>query len=237
MQTKPPTAPRTGIGALALALALILAACSSSGTDDTEAAGDDPLVKVKVLPPEGGDPALNGGVPTGPPNIGDLTLPEVTAEGVVGDFPLRASEDGFLVLFFGYAHCPDVCPLTTSTLRNAYGLLDSEDAERVTVAFSTLDPARDTAEDIARYVRAFSPGFRSLRSDDPVVTGPVHEALGVVAIQQPGEDPEQYTIDHTATVFVVDDTGGVVLQWPFGMDAASIASDLDVMLDRIDDQG
>jgi protein SCO1/2 len=69
-----------------------------------------------------------------------------------------------VVLFFGYTHCPDVCPTTLAELAEALTRL-GPDAARVQVLFVTVDPERDTAELLSRYAPAFNPSFLGLYGD------------------------------------------------------------------------
>ena len=70
-----------------------------------------------------------------------------------------------VVMFFGYTHCPDVCPTTLAELR---GVMDAlgKDADRVQVLFVTVDPERDTQDLLGKYVPAFDPRFIGLRPAD-----------------------------------------------------------------------
>jgi protein SCO1/2 len=67
------------------------------------------------------------------------------------------------LLFFGYTRCPDVCPTTLLRVAEAIRALDAAEAARVQVLWATVDPDRDTADLIGRYVQAFNPGFIGLR--------------------------------------------------------------------------
>ena len=71
-----------------------------------------------------------------------------------------------VVLFFGFTHCPDICPTTLADVAGALKQLGS-DAARVQLLFVTVDPERDTAEILGKYVTAFDPGFLGLRGDIP----------------------------------------------------------------------
>jgi protein SCO1/2 len=72
-----------------------------------------------------------------------------------------------VVLFFGYTQCPDVCPTTLSTMREAMALL-GDDGGRVQVLFASVDSARDTQALLAQYVPSFHPSFLGLRGSDEV---------------------------------------------------------------------
>jgi protein SCO1/2 len=135
----------------------------------------------------------------------------------------------YQVLFFGYTHCPDVCPATLLHLGRARRMLDPEQADRLGGVLVTVDPARDTPNRLARYLSAF---------DEAVigVTGPEEEmarfaeAMGVGYFQVPTDDPDgpwgAYTIDHTARTFVLDPDGRIVHSFPPFLTGEAMAGDL-----------
>ena len=133
-----------------------------------------------------------------------------------------------VVLFFGYTHCPDVCPTTLSDLARAMRLLGA-DAARVQVLFVTVDPKRDTAELLRQYVPAFDPSFLGL-SGDAAATAKVTKDFRVYAQERPGQSPESYTVDHSAQAFVFDPQGRVRLLMAYGSAPEAIASDLKKLL-------
>ncbi|HKW37561.1 MAG TPA: SCO family protein [Burkholderiales bacterium] len=110
-----------------------------------------------------------------------------------------------VVVFFGYTHCPDVCPTTLADLKVARQQL-GEDAKRVQVLFVTVDPERDTRELLANYVPAFDPSFLGLYGD-PAATERVAKEFKVFFRKVPGKTPDSYTVDHTAGSYVFDPQG------------------------------
>ena len=110
-----------------------------------------------------------------------------------------------VVLFFGYTHCPDVCPTTMLEIKQALGKLGA-DAARVQVLFVTLDPERDTPEVLAKYVPSFDPGFIGL-SGDAKTTATVAKDFKVFYQKAQGKSAGSYTIDHTAGIYVFDPKG------------------------------
>ena len=93
-----------------------------------------------------------------------------------------------VVLFFGYTHCPDVCPTTMAELSQALQQLGPDDAKRVQVLFVTVDPARDTPALLAQYVPAFNPTFVGLRPADRGATHQDHEGLPRLLREGAGQD-------------------------------------------------
>jgi protein SCO1/2 len=133
-----------------------------------------------------------------------------------------------VVLFFGYTQCPDVCPTTLSTMRDAMGLL-GDDAKRVQVLFATLDPARDTAQLLEQYVPGFHPSFLGLRGDDAAIAA-VAKDFKVFYAKQPGKTPGSYSIDHSTGSYVFDPQGRLRLLIRHGETAPNVAADLKLLL-------
>ncbi|MCK9201599.1 MAG: SCO family protein [Gallionella sp.] len=131
-----------------------------------------------------------------------------------------------VVLFFGYTHCPDVCPTTLADLAQTMRLL-GKDAERVQVLFVTVDPERDKPEMLAQYVPAFDPSFLALYGDAQA-TAQVAEAFGVVYQKQP--TTSGYNMDHSAGTFLIGPDGGTRLLAPYGQRAEWLADDIRLLL-------
>ena len=130
-----------------LGLAFVAAASLASAA----CGGDEPAAELTGFER---DPA---------PNVAEFSLPDLTNGG--GELALRGSEDGILVVYFGYTHCPDFCPTTMSDVKLARNRLEDGDAARVDVAMVTIDPARDLPI-LADYVQGFVPDGHALGTDD-----------------------------------------------------------------------
>jgi protein SCO1/2 len=133
-----------------------------------------------------------------------------------------------VVLFFGYTHCPDVCPTTLAQLAQARRQLGT-DAGRVQVLFVTLDPERDTPQLMARYVSAFDPSFVGLTGSSAQIEGAARE-FKVFFQKVAGSTPDSYTLDHTSGSFVFDSQGHVRLFVRDQASAEQVASDLKRLL-------
>lgn len=133
-----------------------------------------------------------------------------------------------VVMFFGYTHCPDVCPTTLSDVAQAFNLL-GKDANRVQVLFVTVDPERDTQALLADYVPAFNPAFLGLYGD-AAATLKVARDFRIFYQKNQGKNSQHYNIDHTAGSFVFDPTGKLRLFMSYGVKAESIAHDLQSLL-------
>jgi len=133
-----------------------------------------------------------------------------------------------VVLFFGYTHCPDVCPTTLAQLAQARRLMGA-DAGRVQVLFVTLDPDRDTPQLLTRYVRAFDPSFVGLTGTEPQIQAAARE-FKVFFQKVAGPAADSYTLDHSSGSFVFDSQGHVRLYLRDGASADQIAPDLKRLL-------
>ena len=133
-----------------------------------------------------------------------------------------------VVIFFGYTHCPDVCPTTLSELAGIKKALGSE-AERLQVLFITLDPQRDTPELMAGFVPAFDSSFLGLWGEQAVIDK-VAKDFKVFAQKVPSKDGKSYTIDHTAGSYVFDDQGRIRLFVRHGQGGDGLQKDLQRLL-------
>ena len=155
---------------------------------------------------------------------GDFRLTDHNGkERTLADFRGKA-----VVLFFGYTHCPDVCPTTMAELAAAMKSL-GQDAERVQVLFITVDPERDTADLLSKYVPSFNPSFLGLRGD-PEATAKTARDFKIMYQKQPGSTPESYTVDHSAGTFVFDPQGRLRLYVSYGKGAEVFAHDIAILL-------
>jgi protein SCO1 len=117
----------------------------------------------------------------------------------------------FLV-FFGYTHCPDVCPTTLFEMSEVLKALGN-DADRAGALFITVDPERDTPAMLKDYLSNFDPHLRGL-TGDPAAVGAALKAYRVYAAKIPLKDGD-YTMDHTAAVYLMDKDGRFVA--PFNL--------------------
>jgi protein SCO1/2 len=134
----------------------------------------------------------------------------------------------------GAVALPDVAP---AALR-AGGVIDDDgrlvlpaaEADRVDVAFVTVDPDRDGPAELAAYLPAFLPRFHALRAESAALR-PALDAFLASAEVTSGADGE-VEVAHSAVLYAVDAAGRVVVEWPFGTSATALADDLRVLLGR-----
>jgi len=130
-----------------------------------------------------------------------------------------------VLMFFGYTHCPDVCPTTMVELKQVMEQL-GPDADKVQVLFVTVDPERDTAALMGQYVPAFDSRFLGLRPADEDALKKVTKDFKVYYAKVPGSSPDNYTMDHSAGSYVFDQNGQLRLFIRHGQGPEPIAHDL-----------
>ncbi|NKE67670.1 SCO family protein [Ramlibacter sp. RBP-2] len=133
-----------------------------------------------------------------------------------------------VVVFFGYTHCPDVCPTTLSEIAEAKRLL-GPDGARVQGVFVTVDPQRDTPEMLKAYMANFGPDFVALRGT-PDELAAVAKEYKIYYKKVDGKMPDSYTMDHSAGSYVYDPQGRVRLYTRYGTGPEALASDLKILL-------
>lgn len=190
-------------------LSVVLLACSASPATTTAA-----------------DALVGGYRRTPAPVVGDLVFIDYsnTPEGEV--FHPVAEDDQLLLLFFGYLSCPDICPLTLADIRRALDLAGPEIARRVSVAMVSIDPERDSGTEIKTYLDVFTERNHALLAPDPeslLAAGDRFSAVWEIEDHAPGEP---YFVSHSASIYVVDSTGTITWEFPFGTAPEAIASDL-----------
>jgi protein SCO1/2 len=112
------------------------------------------------------------------------------------------------VLFFGYTSCPDICPNTLNIMQQAWEILDKQnETHDLRFILVSVDPARDTPEQLNKYVTYFNPKFVGLTGQESQIQK-LGEQFGVFYIHTPNKnDPKDYLIEHTGSVMFVDPNG------------------------------
>jgi protein SCO1/2 len=192
---------------LVLVLAsLLLAACGSSGPAFT---------------------ALPGGAETTPPMTAADTVysparpaPELKLTDQDGTpFDLASLRGTMALVYFGYTHCPDICPTTLVDLRTAVAAF----GKPVKVVFATIDPARDTAPAIKTYLDAYKAGFIGLTGTDAQIAAAA-KAWGVGYQPDPADSNGNYAMTHTSETYLVDASGQLRNHIPFGASTDLVAA-------------
>jgi len=166
------------------------------------------------------------------PELGDIRGLDLSDADFARDFqlldtqgkPRRLTDFGgkVLMVFFGFTQCPDVCPTALFRATEVKQLL-GKDADRLEVAFITVDPERDTPEILDAYVKAFDPDFIGLSGDAEQTRKTAQEFKVYYAKVPTGSS---YTIDHTALTYVFDANSKLRLALRHNQTAQDVAHDL-----------
>ncbi|HEX9674181.1 MAG TPA: SCO family protein [Burkholderiales bacterium] len=132
-----------------------------------------------------------------------------------------------VTVFFGFTHCPDVCPTTLAELALVVKEL-GPDASRVQVLFVTVDPERDTQQVLKQYVPSFNPGFIGLYGDAGATARAAKE-FKVYFQKQPVKDGN-YSVDHFAGTYILDREGRLRLFAQYGAGAPALLHDIRILL-------
>lgn len=139
-------------------------------------------------------------------------------QGVGGDFSLQSAEgpvslsnykDKLIILYFGYAFCPDVCPTSLGLLSLALQKLSKEELNKVQAFFISVDPERDTVEKLKAYAAAFHPNIKGI-TGTPEQIAEIAKRYGVMymKVDLPGSEMK-YAVDHSSRYYVVDSKGTI----------------------------
>lgn len=129
------------------------------------------------------------------------------------------------LLSFGYTHCPDVCPVTLAHFRQVRELL-GEDVARVNFVFISVDGKRDTPERLAAYLPNFRADIIGLTGDEATMRTIIGEFEGQFIINDAGGLRENYTVDHTASSFLLDTSGKWRRTYVYNTPSDIIANDI-----------
>lgn len=163
---------------------------------------------------------------------------DIRAEKIGGDFSLLTHDKKRLrlsdnheqikVIIFGYTHCPDICPTNLQSYKEALQML-GEDAKKVQVYFITIDPDRDTPENMARYIPFFDETFIGLWPSNRELEQ-LKKDWRVTATKVPREDG-MYFMDHSTGTYLLDRQNLAVVYEPHGVPAKQIATDLKILIE------
>jgi protein SCO1/2 len=175
-----------------------------------------------VANPQGGQPVQSSGAALigGPFSL-------VGADGKpVTDRDFRGR---YMLILFGFTHCPDICPAELQVIAQALEQLGDK-AKKVVPIFITLDPERDTPEAMANYVKSFGPNFVGL-TGSPEAIAAAAKAYRVAYSKVENKDSAgDYNVDHSALVYLMDPEGRYVTHFSYGLSADQMAEKLEKLL-------
>ncbi|HJO96460.1 MAG TPA: SCO family protein, partial [Rhodospirillales bacterium] len=171
---------------------------------------------------------MTSAAPHEPPARGvPFALVDHTGRQVTG----KDYADGFMLVFFGYTFCPDICPTELQTMSEAMDLLGPA-ALKLRPIFITVDPERDTVEVLADYVEAFHPRLIGLTGTAKQIAavakvyGAGYMKLSIPVPDEDGEGAGDYGMGHSATLYLVALDGRILTTYPRGITPEHLAADL-----------
>ena len=171
------------------------------------------LVGITLLVDRGAGPVPS---PTAPTYLVDQVRPAAAIELTGSDgrpYSLASMRGRGTLVFFGYTHCPDVCPATVGIVSQVVDSIGSG----VGAVFVTIDPERDTVPWLADYVQFLAKGFAAV-TGTPTAVRSTADAWGVRYARVESDTPGAYSMTHTADVYLVDQQGLLRAVFPFGTD-------------------
>lgn len=160
-------------------------------------------------------------------------MPDVTLTDTTGDdYDLLSSPSTpATLLFFGYTHCPDVCPDVLSAVASALTRMPDGTRDQIQLIFVTTDPARDTGAVIARYLRRFDPSFLGLTGDlRTITTTAAHVGVDIKGVQRLPDGG--YDVGHSAQVLGFDRSHRAVVQWLPSTPIGDLTADFELLVSR-----
>jgi protein SCO1/2 len=154
-------------------------------------------------------------------------------------FNLKDHQGKVVVLTFGYTYCPDVCPMTLATLRQAYSAL-GEKKKDVSIVFVSVDPKRDSAETVAKYAAGFDSAFFGVSPAD------LDETIGAYDLKVSQRFPDNtaaakvadtdrdgfYFVDHTGLFFLIDRAGLIQKKLPVQATHRELATEIERLVEK-----
>lgn len=178
---------------------------------------------VGAATPAGPAPALKAGVLTPV-----MPAPALALDGTDGKPLTLARFRGKVVLLaFGFSNCGEVCPITLATLASARRKL-GEDAGDVQVVYVTVDPERDTAAQMRKFLGAFDSTFIGGVGTRAAIDV-AQRSFGISSSKVPNADGS-YTIGHSSSIYIIDRAGGLRAVMPYGHPADDFVHDLRILL-------
>ncbi|HVY15532.1 MAG TPA: SCO family protein [Rhodopila sp.] len=135
----------------------------------------------------------------------------------------------YMLVYFGYTHCPDVCPTTLNAVADALDKLGAK-AKKIVPLFITVDPERDTASVVKQYAAAFGPEFVGLTGTPDEIATVAKEYRVYYAKHPTGPGPDDYSMDHSSVLYLMDSDGRFVAPVRADLSSGEMASNLSKLL-------
>src|SRR6476619_1975023 len=134
-----------------------------------------------------------------------------------------------MLVFFGFTHCPDICPAEMQVIAQALDHLGDK-AKKMVPVFITVDPERDTPQAMAEYVKSFGPNFVGLTGSPEAIAAAAKAYRVAYSKIETKDSPGDYTVDHSALVYLMGPDGKYVTHFSYGLSADQMAEKLEKSL-------
>jgi protein SCO1/2 len=174
-------------------------------------------------------PELQASLPVATVIDDERPLPEFSLQRLGGSVTDATLQNHWTLLFFGYTHCPEVCPTELALLRNVkMRMQELNPASSPQVIFVSVDQRRDSVALLGNFVRSFDPGFIGATASDEAL-GPLTRHLGVFFQRNDQHDSANYTVDHTTAIYLIDPRGRLKAVFEPPQQAPEMARELAAM--------
>ncbi len=147
------------------------------------------------------------------PTGGDFTL-----HGIEGSYSLKQSRGKVVLIYFGYTFCPDICPTNLAIMSQALNALEENELQKVQGLFVSVDPERDSPEQLAKYTDMFHGSILGV-TGEPQKVKAIAEQYGSAYNKVEGQSQGGYLVDHTSYTYVVAPDGSLVEALPHAVPA------------------
>ncbi|WP_428484383.1 SCO family protein [Rhodopila sp.] len=180
------------------------------------------IVLAVLLIGAGGFLWLSGGRGT---NLGRIGGPFTLEDGNGKPITARDFHGNYMLIYFGYTFCPDVCPTTLNAVAAAMDKLGPA-ASHVRPLFITVDPRRDTPSVVKQYAAAFGPSITGLTGTPAEIAQVAKEYRVYYAEHRTGPGPEDYSMDHSSVLYLMGPDGNFIAPVRADQSGDEIAADL-----------
>jgi len=156
------------------------------------------------------------------PSIGGPFTLESGAGKIVTAADFRGK---YMLVYFGYTFCPDICSTALSAMTTALGSLGPKTAD-LTPVFITIDPERDTPQVLRRYTAALSPNLIGLTGTPDEIAKVAREYRVYYSKHATGPGPDDYSMDHSSIIYLMGPDGRFIAPIPAGQSPAEMAADI-----------
>jgi len=147
-----------------------------------------------------------------------------------GEYHLKSRSGNYILIFFGYTYCPDVCPATLFEMRQIKQKLNDK-ADNIDFVFITVDPDRDIQEQLSKYLASFDESFYGLTGSTEELTK-VWKDYGVYREIQPVDNFSGYLVDHTSRLYLINSNNELLMTYLFETSLEDIVSDLNYLMKK-----